>query len=64
MFVYVLGRVKSEVCGLFLSVLNNIILYVYSGNTETGYTSFIILSHYSLYKSISFIIRTRENRRK
>ena len=50
---------KSEVCSVFLSVLNNIILCVYSGNTETGYTPFLI-HPINLDKSIPFIIRTRE----
>ena len=49
----------SEVCSVFLSVLNNIILCVYSGNTETGYTPFLI-HRINLDKSIPFIIRTRE----
>ena len=53
---------KSEVCSVFLSVLNNIILCVYSGNTETGYTPFLI-HPINLDKSIPFIIRTREKRR-
>ena len=54
---------KSEVCSVFLSVLNNIILCVYSGNTETGYTPFLI-HPINLDKSIPFIIRTREKSRK
>ena len=50
---------KSEVCSLLLSVPNNIILSIYSGNTETGYTPFLF-HPINLDKSIPFIIRARK----